>query len=414
MSPRVVLTQISPSAWQHPAERSASTRRRRRSAIPGERTATDAFRKSLLVDAVRVGPAQRPQLYGVFVDALQTLDWPPEGSPMPELYVAAGPAWRTGAFAGSRPFIVLSARHVDMLEHDEQRFLVGRAVAELIAAQTHPQFAGRDIFCGEFGHWTPFDFFPFSTRGGERLVASEMSADRGGLLASQDAHAALMTFLKFAGGLARDDSLSVEAYIDQLEEAAGESTTSSPDATGDTTERDHFGGARLSRRRRLARRALDLHRWSQSAEYSAILAGTYMRRGEEPVEPEPEANASGASEDFRTDARAAVDSVGDVIDRAADSIGSAVNRAADSLGDVFNKSGESVGDIFNRAADAFRDAFKAAESAARAAEERMEGAWRDVTPADPVTVDYESPASETEPASTPPDDKQPPPAGANI
>jgi hypothetical protein len=77
-------------------------------------------------------------------------------------------------------------------------------------------------------------------------------------------------------------------------------------------------------------RAGELNRWQQSGAYGAILGGDYIRRGSEAERP------------LRDDLRDAKDYYADKAKAAA----------------------ETVGDVINRAADAFRDAFKTAASAA--------------------------------------------------
>ena len=77
-------------------------------------------------------------------------------------------------------------------------------------------------------------------------------------------------------------------------------------------------------------RAGELNRWQQSGAYGAILGGAYIRRGSEAERP------------LRDDLRDAKDYYADKAKAAA----------------------ESVGDVIIRAADAFRDAFKTAASAA--------------------------------------------------
>ena len=337
-----------------------------------------------------------------------------------------------GGWGGAKPFVLLSARHIDMLAREEQRFIVARAVAQLMSNRLNRRDATYLFDCMDDTAFALFNSF-----GGGRDMkrwggASELSDDRGALLATQDLDSALMTLLKLAGGRATDDSLSVDAWLEQIEEAnaarnasaAGASNvdgaasaagTTTSDATGTSsgsTTGSTSGAAssepEMSRTGRLARRAIELRKWAQSAEYSLILSGAYVRRGQEPVE-EPTSAGAGAGAaggawfggaDVKGEAREAVNAVGEVIDKAADAVGGVVKGAADALNDAFTGTGEgSINDVVNRAKDAFRDAFKAAQSAAKAAEERMDDAWRGTPTSDPLTVDYESPTPDTEGAA---------------
>jgi hypothetical protein len=423
MSPRVVLSQISPTAWEHPSEKTAydSVRRRRNrwgQGDPGRKSSEgrEKVRQWVLGDAVRVGPAQRPHLYEIFLDVLKTMDLPNENQPMPELYVSARPPMGGGGWGGARPFVLLSARHIDRLEREEQRFIVARAVAQLMSNRVNRRDASYLFDCMDDTAFALFNSF-----GGGRDMkrwggASELSDDRGALLATQDLNAALMTLLKLAGGSAKDDSLSVDAWLDQINEAqAARNASAAASAAGDaagassTTANVESTSSEpdMSRTGRLARRAIELKKWAESAEYSLILSGAYVRRGQEPVEEPASSAGAGAAggawfggADVKGEAREAVNAVGEVIDKAADTVGNVVNRAADALNDAFSGTGEgSIGDVVNRAKDAFRDAFKAAQSAAKAAEERMDDAWRGTPTSDPLTVDYESPVGDTEGAA---------------
>src|SRR3970282_397526 len=79
--PRRVLTQISPRAWEHPADRAALNALR---AIPG---VDEVIRKiygffgergvrlMFQANAVRVGPRQFPRVHHAFQDVCATLDW---------------------------------------------------------------------------------------------------------------------------------------------------------------------------------------------------------------------------------------------------------------------------------------------------------------------------------------------------
>ncbi|HEX4469050.1 MAG TPA: hypothetical protein VH080_05925, partial [Gemmatimonadaceae bacterium] len=78
--PRVILTQISSRAWEHPADRAALNTLR---AIPGfdevVRKVAGFFgergiRQLFLANAVRVSPRQRPRLNQIYTEVLETLD----------------------------------------------------------------------------------------------------------------------------------------------------------------------------------------------------------------------------------------------------------------------------------------------------------------------------------------------------
>jgi len=129
-----------------------------------------------------------------------------------------------------------------------------------------------------------------------------------------------MTFLKLAGGRAYGDTIDLDAYLAQAAEyEVGGSAWDHVIQALNTALREHpFHTVRAG----------ELNRWQQSGAYGAILGGAYIRRGSEAERP------------LRDDLRDAKDYYADRAKAAA----------------------ESVGDVINRAADAFRDAFKTAAS----------------------------------------------------
>ena len=55
---------------------------------------------------------------------LEALDWPETGLPAPQLYVTQTPIANAGAVGFAQPFIVISSGTLELLEPDEQRFVL--------------------------------------------------------------------------------------------------------------------------------------------------------------------------------------------------------------------------------------------------------------------------------------------------
>ena len=92
--PRLVLSQISSVAWEHPADRAALQALR---AVPGFDEAVRkivgflgerGIRLLFQANAVRVGPTQFPVLHTLLTEVCTTFDWPDQ----PELYRLTDPA----------------------------------------------------------------------------------------------------------------------------------------------------------------------------------------------------------------------------------------------------------------------------------------------------------------------------------
>jgi Zn-dependent protease with chaperone function len=323
------LTQISAASWEHPADRAALRALR---ALPGfdevVRTIAGAFgerglRHLFLGDAVLVGPTQRPALHALYQEVLHALDWPAAGQPAPPLYVAQTPIANAGAVGFEQPFIVVSSGTLELLDREEQRFVLAQQLGHIMTGRsTYRTIALIVLFFGlsALPLLASIALLPFQLALLEWYRTSELSADRAGLLGAQDPRASLMTFLKLAGGKADGDTIDLDAYLAQAEEyAMGGSAWDSVLKALNTALREHpFHTVRAG----------ELHRWHQSGAYATITGGDYIRRGSE------------AERSFRDDLR----------------------DASDYYRERAMEAAAAMSGVMNRAADAFRDAFKAAAS----------------------------------------------------
>ena len=276
MPNRVNLTQISSRAWEHPADRAALNTLR---ALPGfdevVRKVASFFgergvRHLFLANAIQVGPRQRPKLNQLWTETLATLDWPDR----PELYVTQTPFANAGAVGFEKPFVVVNSGSLALLSEDEQRAVLGHELAHIMSG--HTTYHTIAAILVNFGLTNlPFlagvAILPFQLALLEWSRKSEFSCDRAGLLTVQDLDIAMSTQMKLAGGGKGEDTLSVEAFIEQ---AAAYETGGGAWETVlkllNTALRTHpFHTVR----------AAELLRWQKSGEYDTIVAGNYMRRG---------------------------------------------------------------------------------------------------------------------------------------
>jgi Zn-dependent protease with chaperone function len=280
--PRKDLPQIAAASWEHPADRAALQALR---AVPG---VDEVIRRVLGMlggergvrllfqgNAVRVGPAQFPRLWQLHTEAAVTFDWPV----VPELYVSQTPFFNAGAYGIDAPFIVVHSAAVELLSEDELRVLLchelghvmsGHALYRTIAAILAVVSLGAlPVLAGIAVLPIRLAFLEWSRK-------SELSADRAGLLGSQDLIAAQGLDMKMAGGgrgTSFNDQLNVEAFMQQAHEYAG--STEGLDviykllSTLALTHPMHTV------------RAAELQRWVGSGEYDRILRGEYTRRGDE-------------------------------------------------------------------------------------------------------------------------------------
>jgi Zn-dependent protease with chaperone function len=282
MTERKVLTQISSRAWEHPADRAALNTLR---AIPGfdevVRKVAGALgetglRQLFLANAVRVGPTQRPKLDAIYTEVLATLDWPVR----PQLYISQTPFVNAGAIGFEQPFIVLNSGTLALLTPEEQRDIIGHELGHIMSG--HVVYSTIAIIILTVGlNNLPFlagiALMPFQLALLEWYRKAEFSSDRAGLLCTQDRETTLRTFLKLAGGGAAGDEIDLEEFMKQAMEY--ETQGNAWDRVWkilNTAFRDHpFNTVR----------AAELQRWINSGEYDRILAGDYLRRGDEGTKP---------------------------------------------------------------------------------------------------------------------------------
>src|SRR5438552_18936657 len=118
---RRILKDISPAAWEHPADRAALAALRR---VPvfdevlrklfgflGEKPIRLAFQ----ANAVRVSEKQFPKLHRRYKEVLETLDAPEHY----DLFVSQTPLVNAGAYGMDKPFIVMNSGTLNLLNDEE-------------------------------------------------------------------------------------------------------------------------------------------------------------------------------------------------------------------------------------------------------------------------------------------------------
>lgn len=317
--PRTVLTQISPRAWEHAADRAALNALR---AIPG---VDEVIRKiygffgergvRLLfqANAVRVGPTQFPRVHSAFTDVCATLDW----EPRPDLFISQTPFANAGAFGMDRPFIVLNSGALKLLDEEELYTILGHELGHVISG--HALYRTILVIILEFGFRNlPFlagiALLPIQIALLEWYRKSELSSDRAGLLASQDPLASMRMFMKLAGGGDVKD-MDLDAFMVQAKEY---------EEGGDAVDTIYKVINTLGMTHPFhTLRAAELQRWVEGGEYDRILRGEYPRRGTKD-EQRPLADDIGEAGKYYADqARDAVDSVAEVARKARDAFVSA-------------------------------------------------------------------------------------------
>src|SRR6266566_5774777 len=137
---------------------------------------------------------------------------------------------------------------------------------------------------------------------------SELSADRAGLLACQDATASLRVNLKFAGG-GDMTQMDLNAFLAQAKEY---------EDTGGALDRIFKILGVLGRSHPFNTvRAAELQRWIEEGHYDRVLASEYTRRGPEAEQRPIDKDIDEARDHYMKEAKAVVNDVVDTAKRAA-------------------------------------------------------------------------------------------------
>jgi Zn-dependent protease with chaperone function len=323
---RVTLTQISSRAWEHPADRGALTALRELRGFDDVLKAMNALwneralRMEFLGGAIRVSDRQIPRVYRLFAESAATLDL----AELPELYVQYDRSINGACIGMAKPFIVINSGCLELLDDQELRCLIGHEVGHLMSGH-----AVYRTMLSILTNWAiRVAWLPIGAVALQVIIAAlrewwrkaELSADRAGLLASQDPAASLRLAMKLAGG----GDLSEVDTTAFLEQAADF------DRVGDLRESLIKFQMILGMTHPLpVARAAQVRRWIDGGEYGRILAGDYPRRGED--------RAASVS----ADVKAAAEAYREEFSQTQDPLVSMVRR----LG---NGAGDTVGDFINR------------------------------------------------------------------
>jgi Zn-dependent protease with chaperone function len=297
------LDQISPRAIQHPADRAAGAALaqvpyldaviRKLIELGYER----AFRQAYLGSAVRLGDQQLPRIWALEREVFNVLDIPE----VPDLYLTQFPMANAMVIGAARPIVVLNSETVRLLDEDGLRAVLAHEAAHVLAehvlyatalqilirlsAQRLPLLAGLPLraIVAALMEW---------------FRAAELSCDRASAVVTRDPMAVCRVLMTISAGEAASE-LNLDAFM----------------AQGlDYTEK----GTSLERLSRLfsdlklthpmpVKRAHELLKWVREGEYDRIVAGEYIRRGEEPA---PREEASDAQQHYADRVKGAFQSAG--------------------------------------------------------------------------------------------------------
>ncbi|WP_042402989.1 M48 family metallopeptidase [Streptacidiphilus carbonis] len=290
---------ISTRAWEHPADRSALVALRKLSGFDdilkklGGMVSERAVRLMFLASAVRASERQFSHLHDMVRDAAYILDL----EKVPPLYVTQDPVPNAMCIGMDSPVIVVTTSLVELLDEEEMRAVIGHEVAHAMSG--HAVYRTMLIILTNLATriaWIPLGniaILAIITALKEWFRKSEISCDRAGLLVGQDVQASMRGLMKLAGGHHLHE-MNTDAFLEQADEY---------DRAGDLRD----GVIKLLQllpqtHPFVAVRVQKLKKWSESEEYSSIMAGAYPRReqdGDASVTDQMKAAADSYAQSFK-------------------------------------------------------------------------------------------------------------------
>jgi hypothetical protein len=326
--PRATLAGISSRAWEHPADRGALVALRKLRGFDTVLKALSGFvnerrvRLDYLGSGIKVDDRQFAGLHRLMAEVGRVLDV----DTLPEVYVVNSPITNAMTIGMDKPVIVVNSSLLDLLDEEEMRFVLAHELGH--AQSGHAVYRTLLMWLGDLtGLWRSI---PGGNLGIRMILAaltewsrkSELSADRAGLLATQDPAVAYRVHMKLASGSGDLSDLDQTAFFAQGQEYL---------EAGDI--RDSVLKLLLVERRThpyAVVRAAELRRWVDSGEYTAILGGAYPRRADDGDAPMSEA-AKQAADSYSEAFRSSQDALGRLLHDLAGVAGSAKTWFDDKL-----------------------------------------------------------------------------------
>ena len=310
------LDEISPRAYQHPADRAATAALQKVPYLDQVvRTLVSlgyerALRAFSLGSAVRLGQEQLPGIWVLHRQVFNTLDI----DSVPDLYITQFPLANAYTIGTKKPIVVLNSELVRILDDDARRVVLAHEAAHVHS--DHVLYRTALIILLQIGSSVRLPLLAGLPLLAIQLAllewsrAAELSCDRAAALVTRDPNAVCRALMTIAAGEAADE-LNLDAFIAQgMEYSEG----------GGGVERltKLFQDLRLTHPMPVRRVRLLLD-WVHDGSYDRMVRGEYVRVGQE-----------GSA---REEADAASAFYGERISTAFQQAGTSIGEAGQQLGD---------------------------------------------------------------------------------
>jgi Zn-dependent protease with chaperone function len=307
-APRKRFPEISPKAYEHPADRAATAAL---AAIPYldsvikrlvEFQYERALRQLYLGNAVKLGPRQLPHVHRLHVEVHEALDLQEEH----DLYLAQWPLANALTIGASRPIVILNSELVSLLDEAQTKAVLAHEAAHILSEHVLYRTALEILLSltriGRVPFLAGLPLAAIRSALLEWYRASELSCDRASALVAGDPRIVCRTLMTLAAG-AEAEHLDLEAFESQ----AGEY-----DEWSSPFDRAQRFFTEISVTHAFpVRRVNELMKWVREGEWNRIMDGEYVKRGQEPPAREEAGDAvSFYSDRFRDFFRDTGESVG--------------------------------------------------------------------------------------------------------
>lgn len=324
---------ISPKAWEHPADRAALAALKQ---VPGftellrqilGMTTERSLRLIFLSNSVRVSERQFPKVHTLAREACAALDLPT----VPEVYVTQNPTMNSAILGVKNPFVTVNSALVESLSQEELLAVLGHEIGHCASGHAlYKTFLWLILNIAMIGVRFPgagMVLLAVTAALREWDRKSELSADRAGLLVVQDPGTSFELLMKLAGGAGAGEMNFNEFFVQAAEYEGGGDILDSVYKLLNLLWQSHpFAVLRLS----------ELKTWIDSGKYEAVLSGQYTARQDEP--PEDVAREfTEASRHYQEDLLRSKDPLAQVAARIGQSLESFSKQAEDFLQSIFPK-----------------------------------------------------------------------------
>jgi Zn-dependent protease with chaperone function len=316
-------TGISSKAYEHPADRAATTALK---AVPMLDTVVRkliewryerALRQYFLGNSIKVSEQQLPDVWAAHQSVCRILDLPE----VYDLYVTSPVMGGAQAIGSGKPMIVIDARALANLESGEQRAVLGHEVGHILSDHMLYMTA-LNILLSAGGNMPFFLGMPFRAVRAVLLEwyrAAELSADRAAAIVVRDPQIVCRLLMVMSGNMHVRD-LNLDAFMAQAMEYQ---------AWDDPSDRVRRFFNELNKTHPdSVRRVSEVLKWVQSGEYDRIIRGEYRTRDQDAnIRDE-----AGDAVDFYAERfRAIFREIGDNLNKAGSQVGGMAEQLADWL-----------------------------------------------------------------------------------